>query len=254
MVRVYGPVNSWRLGKSFGVDIVGPPKMCNYDCVYCQLGRGGILTDRPRYMGHKEKVMEEFKKKIKGFENKIDYITFSGHGEPTLNLELGQIAREIREIIDKPIAVLTNAGLVGHEEVMDNLNQCDLVIAKVDAGSERMFHMINENVGKEGMFSIASGIRDITAKKAIQTMIMQGAYDNSTPEEVGKLIELYRFIRPSEIQINTPSRATFTPGVIAASEEDLLKIARRVEIETGIKTVYFKEEYRQMKHDSEGRY
>ncbi len=37
---IYGPVPSWRLGKSLGIDLLSTQgKTCSFDCVYCQLGR-----------------------------------------------------------------------------------------------------------------------------------------------------------------------------------------------------------------------
>ena len=37
---IYGPVHSWRLGRSLGVDPISEKKkVCNFDCVYCQLGK-----------------------------------------------------------------------------------------------------------------------------------------------------------------------------------------------------------------------
>ena len=35
---IYGPVDSWRFGKSLGVDLIVQTSICSYNCVYCQLG------------------------------------------------------------------------------------------------------------------------------------------------------------------------------------------------------------------------
>jgi len=42
---VYGPVSSWRLGSSLGIDpISDKEKICSFNCIYCQLGETKNLT------------------------------------------------------------------------------------------------------------------------------------------------------------------------------------------------------------------
>ena len=35
----FGPVPSRRLGKSLGINNILAPKVCSYDCIYCQIGK-----------------------------------------------------------------------------------------------------------------------------------------------------------------------------------------------------------------------
>jgi len=90
---VYGPVASWRLGRSLGVDILSTTeKTCSFDCVYCQLGGTANKT-----AGRKVYVrMEEIEREIKAIADTIadttDVITFAGMGEPTLGVNLGEVA------------------------------------------------------------------------------------------------------------------------------------------------------------------
>jgi len=66
---------------------------------------------------------------------KIDYITFSGTGEPTLAANLGQMIKEVKKIRCEKIAVLTNSSLMHREDVQKDLACADLVVAKLDASS-----------------------------------------------------------------------------------------------------------------------
>ena len=64
---------------------------------------------------------------------KIDYLTFSGSGEPTLAKNLGELIKEVKKIRKEPVAVITNSALLGEREVREDLLKADLVMAKLDA-------------------------------------------------------------------------------------------------------------------------
>ena len=104
--RVYGPVPSRRLGYSLGVDII-PYKTCSFDCIYCQLGRTKTQTTRRRKFYLPGQVLEQVKKALDSSQ-RIDFITFSGSGEPTLNTAIGRLIRRLKKMTSIPIAVLTN--------------------------------------------------------------------------------------------------------------------------------------------------
>jgi len=93
--NLFGPVPSRRLGISLGIDLV-PHKVCSLDCVYCECGPTTKLTvERKEYILF-EKVIAELDHY---FNNNPDpeFITFSGAGEPTLNIRLGDILDFIKK-------------------------------------------------------------------------------------------------------------------------------------------------------------
>jgi len=49
---IYGPVASWRLGRSLGIDLLSTKgKTCSFDCIYCQLGKTAHpLTKRKQFV------------------------------------------------------------------------------------------------------------------------------------------------------------------------------------------------------------
>lgn len=74
----------------------------------------------------------------------VDVVTFSGTGEPTLNLRLGKIAREVKKRVgDLHLAILTNSSLLHRNDVRKNLSWFDTVVAKLDAGDNEVFRAIN---------------------------------------------------------------------------------------------------------------
>jgi len=251
-MRIYGPVPSWRLGNSLGVDLVEAPKgygkICSFDCLYCQLGHNGMQTHQAIQIPVLEADFELLRKKI--IETKPDYITFSGQGEPTLNLNLGFVAKRIKQMTNIPISVLTNASLIGNSKVRTGLDYCDLVIAKLDAPTQDLFEKINQPYedhpfGGILLKNIIQGIKLIKAKVAIQTLLF--SYDrltNADDKTIGKLIGVYRDInnsKPINIFLGTAYRPSDKQGIKPISEERLKEIALKINEETSIEVIYYKE-------------
>ncbi len=200
---IYGPVPSWRLGRSLGIDPVsGEVKICSFDCVYCQLGGTRILTNR-----RKEFVpVREIVKEIKMLPPiKIDYITFSGAGEPTLAKNLGRMIKAVKKIRKEPVAVITNSSLMRAEDVKKDLLEADLVVAKLDAHSERIFRKINRP--GEGL-SLSEAIKAIKHFKARYKgkLALQIMFIKENEKFAEKIARIARDIAPDEVQINTPLR------------------------------------------------
>ena len=131
---IYGPVSSWRLGRSLGIDMLsGQQKLCSFDCVYCQLGSTGrALTRRNEFVG-----LDQLEQELKVLPDAdIDYATFSGMGEPTLASNLGGAIELVRSHLKVPVAVITNSSLLARQDVRDELAQADVVITKLDETSK----------------------------------------------------------------------------------------------------------------------
>jgi wyosine [tRNA(Phe)-imidazoG37] synthetase (radical SAM superfamily) len=141
MKYVFGPVPSRRLGMSLGVDIV-PFKTCTLDCIYCQIGITTKKTiDRDDFVP-KDDVLAEIRKVEK--EN-VDFITFSGSGEPTLNSKLGEMIRGVKDFTDTPVAVITNGSLLYRDDVRKDLSEADLVVPSLDAITDSTLEKINRH-------------------------------------------------------------------------------------------------------------
>ena len=84
---VYGPVFSRRLGRSFGINLLPRnQKSCSFDCVYCQYGATQYPTLTPKIedIPAIDEVLEAVEKALRK-PRSMDYLTFSGNGEPTLH-------------------------------------------------------------------------------------------------------------------------------------------------------------------------
>ncbi len=93
---IFGPVPSRRLGFSLGVDII-PFKICSLNCIYCQLGPTPETTLERREYIQIDTVLRELEEILKK-PGRIDYITLSGSGEPTLNSRIGDLIPAIKKL------------------------------------------------------------------------------------------------------------------------------------------------------------
>jgi len=208
---VYGPVPSRRLGISLGVDII-PYKNCSYDCIYCQLGKTTNQIIQRKSLVLIDSVMDEIKEVIK--ENSdIDYITFSGSGEPTLNQDIGEMIRRIKGFTQIPVAVLTNGSLLWDKQVREDLSGADLVVPSVDAVSEDVFQRINRPLEELKVNKVLGGIKDFCenfgGKIYLEIMLVKDI--NDSKKEIGRLNKFIRELNVDKIQLNTVIRPPGDP-------------------------------------------
>jgi wyosine [tRNA(Phe)-imidazoG37] synthetase (radical SAM superfamily) len=227
MNSVFGPVHSRRLGLSLGIDPVHN-KTCTLDCVYCQLGATATKTIERRVYVPADAVVAEVRQVIAAGQP-IDYITFSGTGEPTLNSELGRMISGIKAVTGVPVAVITNSTLLHLEEVRADLKQADLVIPSVNAISADVFARISRPVPGFELGVMLEGIerfsRAYTGRLWIEVMLVRGANDG--PEELKKLARFLDRLACERIQINTVTRPPAEQDCAAVSDS-VLEIARRL--------------------------
>ncbi len=253
-MKIYGPVPSWRLGNSLGVDIVEAPpgycKACPFNCLYCHLGHKGSVVSEPTSMELPPKDFGILEKKI--IETKPEYITFSGQGEPTLNLNLGYATQRIKEMCDVPVAVLTNACFAARKDVRANLDKCDVVIAKIDAPTQQLFEKINRPANGVKLADIVDGLKLINTRVCIQTLIFScGNVTNADNETVSALLDVYRDInksKPIEVLLGTVTRPSDDNNLRPVHPHMLSEIAGRITKECGIKARYFSESEKEQKN------
>lgn len=207
MIRhTFGPVPSRRLGISLGVDII-PYKTCTLDCVYCECGKTTDLRVKRKRFVDPVAVLEEIKEVVSG-DQLIEYITFSGSGEPTLNNDIGDIIREIKKITDTPVAVLTNGTLFPLKEVRDDLLEADLVLPSLDAVTPSVFSKINHPQNELDIEAIIRGFIDFRDEYRgqiwLEVFIARGI--NDSDQELEKIYGVIKKIRPDKVQLNSLDR------------------------------------------------
>ncbi|MBE0651730.1 MAG: radical SAM protein [Bacteroidales bacterium] len=223
--HLFGPVPSRRLGMSLGVDLV-PHKVCSLNCVYCECGRTTELTlERKEYVSCKE-VTKEIEHYLTN-NPAPDYITFSGSGEPTLNIRIGDVLRFIKSKNSNiPVAVLTNATLLYDPEVRKELLAADLVLPSLDAAEKSSFLRINRPFHDLDIEKYIQGIADFRnefhGKIWLEVLILPGFNDDVKNLEALKTA--FRKINPDEIQLNTLDRPGTIENLRAATHKELQNI------------------------------
>lgn len=202
---VYGPVKSWRYGMSLGVDPIFNTSTCSFNCIYCQLGNIQKIVRELKVYVATEKVIEDFGNHLKN--NPLpDVITFSGSGEPTLALNLGEMVQGLRKLNPNlPQFVLTNSTELSRPEVQLNLAMVDKVIVKIDASDEDTFQKINRPAAgitlKETINSILEFKKTYKGSIEVQSMFMP--LNSKHLEDFADILNL---IKPEVVQLNTPKR------------------------------------------------
>ncbi|MBN1870798.1 MAG: radical SAM protein [Candidatus Omnitrophica bacterium] len=228
---IFGPVYSWRLGMSLGIDPLSmPEKTCNFNCVYCQLGETKKYShERAEFVPVKDIVKE-----VKSLPPmNIDYYTFSGRGEPTLAKNLGAMIKAVREVTGGKIAVITNASLIDDKDVQKDLLLADFVLAKLDTCGEHSLNVVNRPAGDIRFQRIVDGIKAF--KKTHQgKLALQIMFVGHNKDYAQAIADIAEGINPDEIQINTPLRPCQTAPL---SEEEILKIKKHFKSSSVI-TVY----------------
>lgn len=223
-MRVFGPVPSRRLGASLGINNI-PPKICTYSCIYCQIGKTITLQCERQAFYEPDDLAREVKKKVnevKKRDIKIDYLSFVPDGEPTLDSNLGTIIERIRPLQIK-VAVITNGSLINRKDVREDLQNADLVSLKVDAASrktwlrtDRPYKSLDQKVILDGMLEFKALFK---GEIITETMLLKGINDSG--EEIKRIADFLRLLKPAKSYISIPTRPTAVKGVLPASDEAL---------------------------------
>ena len=225
MKYVFGPVPSRRLGQSFGIDPV-PLKTCNWNCVYCQLGRTRPLTNERKNYFPPEEIVAQVQEALAAHKpGEIDWVTFVGSGETTLHASLGVMIRRVKVLTKIPVAVITNGSLLYLPEVRLELVEADAVLPTLDAGNAILYRKINRShpviTFNRVMDGLISFREEYHGKLWIEVMLVRDL--NDTKKELKEIAAKLKRIQPDEIHIVQPTRPPAEPWVQPPDEEGLLR-------------------------------
>jgi wyosine [tRNA(Phe)-imidazoG37] synthetase (radical SAM superfamily) len=228
MSHVFGPVQSRRLGRSLGIDLV-PHKTCNWNCVYCQLGRTEPVTNMRREYRSTKAVLSDIREALRSCRDKVDWITFVGSGEPTLHVDIGRLIREAKQMTNIPVAVITNGSLLYLPEVARDLMVADAVLPSLDAGDEDLYRAINRPHPQATYRSHRRGLAQFRQSYRghywLEVMLVGGMNDGEASLE--RLAAALEAIGPDEVHLSTPFRAAAERWVREPSPE-ALALAREI--------------------------
>jgi wyosine [tRNA(Phe)-imidazoG37] synthetase (radical SAM superfamily) len=223
--HLFGPVLSRRLGRSLGVDLV-PYKVCSFNCVYCECGETTELTLKRRDFFPVQEVLLELEDYLSR-SPALDFITFSGSGEPTLSLSIGVVTRYLKDRFPSyRVAVLTNGTLLWREDVRRDLIEADVVLPTLSSAIDETFRRIHRSAPDLGVDQIITGIaqfrKEYDGEIWLEIFIIQGI--NTTEAELEALRNAIQRIQPDRVQLNTLDRPGTESWVRPASLGELRKV------------------------------
>ena len=222
---IYGPVSSWRLGRSLGIDPISSfQKTCTFDCAYCQSGRTEVFSCQREIFVPTEALMHELHSLP---EVAIDYITFAGSGEPTLAKNLGGMIRAVKMVRSEKVAVITNSSLIDRQDVVEDLLLANLVEAKLDASSAESFKMVNRPMSEVRWEDMVEGLKAFR-KVYHGEMTLQVMFIASNKACAAAIAKIAHQIGPSEVKINTPLRACPVKPLSIEEIEEITAIFRGI--------------------------
>ena len=238
--HVFGPVPSRRLGISLGVDLV-VSKSCNLNCIFCECGATKkIQLERKRFKDMNE-ILEEISAVLKDI--KPDYITFSGSGEPTLSLDLGNISKAIKEDLkyEGKICLITNSLLLADESLMKELEYIDLIVPTLNTLTQDIFEKIVRPDYRTSVEEIRKGFINLNksnykGKIWIEIFILENVNDSDK-----NFVDIANFlksenIRYDKIQLNTIDRVGAERDLKAISFEKISR-AKKILEENGLNNI-----------------
>jgi wyosine [tRNA(Phe)-imidazoG37] synthetase (radical SAM superfamily) len=236
MKYLFGPVNSRRLGLSLGLDLL-PANICNFNCVYCEVGATRLLTCERKEYSPTGEIIAEIDLLLADPTSPLpDAFTVTATGEPTLHLGIGAVIRHLKAQTDRPVAVLTNGTLLWQPEVRNELAAADIVIPSLDAARTRSYHRVNRPAPGMDLEKIISGLacfrREFAGQIWLEILLVKGL--NDSDEDIEALQKAAARIGPHRIQLNTvvrPPLESFAAPLLRREMEEIAgRLPGRVEI------------------------
>jgi wyosine [tRNA(Phe)-imidazoG37] synthetase (radical SAM superfamily) len=207
---IFGPINSRRFGSSLGIDLSPALKQCNFDCLYCELAPSAT-TDIQKKVVEVSTIINELKEHL---NDKIDVITITANGEPTLYPYLDELIDEINKIKgNAQTLILTNSATLVDDKIFNSLLKLDQVKLSLDAVSKNVFKRIDRPHAGIEIKDIVQKVIDFSkafkGKLFIEILFVHGL--NDTQDEIKKLNEVLLKLDVSRIDLGTIDRPPAYP-------------------------------------------
>lgn len=232
---VFGPIHSRRLGSSLGINLLPEKgKICNFDCIYCECGwnKDGRGDTRIPTAEELRIALETKLRACREGGERIDSITFSGDGEPTLNPAFPSIVDITLSLRDRlypeaKVSVLSNATRLDDPAVFAALRKVDNPILKLDAADDASVRVVNRPQGRYRVADVVAGMRRFEGDFILQTMFLRGpGFDSSAPEVLLPWMDVVRDLHPRKVMVYTLAREAPAQGLEPFTAEQMRTLVR----------------------------
>jgi wyosine [tRNA(Phe)-imidazoG37] synthetase (radical SAM superfamily) len=264
--RFVYPVLSRRSGGiSVGVNL-NPDKVCNFDCIYCQVDR---TRQSETHFVETEALVNELRttldlvasgaiyetekfRDVPPHLRRLNDIAFSGDGEPTTYKNFDELAQTCADIKraaglhDVRMVLITNASMFHRQHVQRGLEILDRnngeIWAKLEAGTDEYFHLIDRTPipFRQILDNIASAAR--VRPLVIQSLFMRVSGEPPSQAELEAFCDRLNEIRVTGgqlklVQIYTVARRPAESYVTPLSDEEVDAIVALVQNRTKLHAV-----------------
>lgn len=259
---VYPVLSRRSKGLSLGVNL-NPDKICNFDCIYCQVNRRveaeTTFVDLTRVLRELDSLIacitsgEIFRhpkfQEVPESLRRLNDIAFSGDGEPTTYRNFDEIVERVAErkarhgIAETKLVLITNASMFHRPAVRSGLQTLDRnngeIWAKLDAGTEDYYRTIERT--SIPFSRILENIRDAALVRpiVIQSLFMRIHEEPPAPSEIEAFCDRLNEIasaggRLKLIQIYTVARKPAESVVTPLSNDEVDELTETVRRNTGL--------------------
>ncbi|MCG3709088.1 radical SAM protein [Aliarcobacter butzleri] len=204
---IFGPIPSRRFGISLGIDLSPSKKQCNFDCLYCEL-EGAKTVDKMDTFPSVDEIIKAIKESFKN-HSKIDVITITCNGEPTLYPKLSKLIDEINKIKgETKTLILSNGSTIYKKEIFDALLKIDIVKLSLDCISEKCFKKLDRQNKSVEIDKIVPSMIEFSqkTKKDFVLEVLFVKDINDKDEEIELLFNAVKQINPKRVDIGTIDR------------------------------------------------
>jgi wyosine [tRNA(Phe)-imidazoG37] synthetase (radical SAM superfamily) len=259
---VYPVVSRRSGGVSIGVNL-NPDKICNFDCIYCQVNRVEKSETRFVEMPGLLRELDEMLALVASGEiyettkfrdtplalRRLNDMAFSGDGEPTTYRNFDEIIAACAELKRKhgldavKMVLITNASMFHRPAVKRGLEILDAnqgeIWAKLDAGTDAYYHLIDRTT-----IPFRQVLENITSAAQARPIVIQSLFMrvNDVPpsaEEIDAYCDrLNEFTAAGGtiklVQVYTIARRPAESFVTPLSNEEVDAITMRVQEKTSL--------------------
>ncbi len=220
---VFGPVLSRRFGKSLGVDLSPSKKQCNYNCIYCELGKAKPIECMEEVI-KVETLINAIQNALNNLTTPIDVLTITANGEPTLYPHLLELIQSIKPFLKGvKTLILSNGSLFYEPKVQQALKEFDIVKFSLDAIDLKAFERVDKPYSKD-INKILEGILSFSqiyqGQLVAEVLLIKGVNDSANNLKL--IADFLKQINIARVDLSTIDRpSSFKAPKL--SEDELLK-------------------------------
>lgn len=177
-----------------------PEKYCNFDCIFCPIGRSKNKIDEQKSFENYESSLAELGEMIDN--NNAELVFINSKGEAFVNDKIVEIIDFIKNK-GIPVRLLTNGYLLGRDEYIEIANKCDEVLGEIKIIDENNFIKIQRPIDGYTLEKYISNMvlfnKQYNGKFIFEITIIEGYNDDD--ESVQKLKKIVKEISPDKVII-----------------------------------------------------